>query len=107
MHRVSAWLLGAGAFVCTVAIPVWRNALAGLVQTGAGLVVLTFLTVAAIVAFVFEAIMKHKHHRIRTPVIAVTLGIVLVLAIADFSAMLASFGQSAGSTGDALAAAEQ
>ena len=105
LHRITAWLIGAGAFILTVAIVPWRNALAGIVGTPAGLVWLTGLTVASAIAFMFEAVAKHKHHRIRTPVIAATLGVTLVLAIADVSDMLSSLGKSTSGTGTALSTA--
>jgi hypothetical protein len=105
LHRVTAWLMGAGAFILTVAIVPWRDALAGLVSTPTGLVVLTGMTIASGIAFLFEAIAKHKHHRIRTPVVAATLGVTLVLAIADGSAMISSLGKSTSGTGTALSVA--
>ncbi len=105
MHRFTAWFIGVGSCFLTVAIVPWRNALASLVGSTSALVVLLGLTVAAIIAFGFEAVAKHKHHRIRTPVIAATLGVVLVLAYADGSLMVASLGKSTTRTGTAFSAA--
>lgn len=105
LHRITAWLIGAGAFVLTLAIVPWRDALAGMVGSASALVFLFGLTACGCIAFAFEAIAKHKHHRIRTPVIAATLGVCLVLAIADAQLMLASIGKSTSSTGTALSAA--
>jgi hypothetical protein len=105
LHRIAAWLMGFGAFVLTVAVVPWRNALAALVASPSGLVVLFGVTAVAFICFVFEAIAKHKHHRIRTPVIAATLGVTLVMAYADLNVMLASLGKSTSTTGSALSAA--
>lgn len=102
LPRPQAWLMGAGAFIVTVAVVPWHNALAAVTQTATGQVWLAVLTLAAVIGFWFEAVLKHKHHRVRTPVIAATLGVLAVLVWADYHAMLASLSQSTTATGSAL-----
>lgn len=105
LPRVHAWLIGAGCFVLTLAIPLWRNSLAGLVSGSTGSMWLLGIVAVTTLGFWLEGVLRHKHHRIRTPVIAATFGVCLVLAIADAGNMVASLGKSTTRTGAALSAA--
>lgn len=100
--RFVAAFIGAAGFGFTIAIPPWRDALASVTQSGPALVILLFLTVGSGICFWFEAVRKHKHHRIRTPVVSATFGTVLVLAIANTDLMLSSLGKSFAKTGTTL-----
>jgi hypothetical protein len=105
MHRVTAWMFGAAAFAITVSVPSWLDSLASLTSTVAGMTGLTVATILLVLGFWFEAIRKHKHHRIRTPVISGLFGIALTLVFADWTKMISSLGTSTSQTGSALSSA--
>lgn len=105
LPRVHAWLISCGAFVLTLAIPLWRDSLAGLVSSPVGSMWLLGIVAVTTIGFWLEGILKHKHHRIRTPVIGAMFGVCLLLAIIDLPNMVASLGKSTNRTGTALSAA--
>jgi hypothetical protein len=102
MPRVQAALFCVAGFTVTVGVVPWLDALAGMASTPTGLTVLTVAVILGTLATWAEVIRKHKHHKIRTPVIAGTFGVTLVLAIADGAALIANLGRSARMTGAAL-----
>jgi hypothetical protein len=103
MPRVQAALFCVAGFTITIAVVPWLDALAGMASTPTGLTVLTVAVILGVLAAWAEVVRKHKHHKIRTPVIAGTFGVTLVLAIADGAALIANLGRSTRMTGKALA----
>ena len=100
--RSIAWLFGAVAFLLVIAVPLWRNSLASLVSSPKSLAVLGGLTFIGAIAFYFEAIRAHKHHKIRTPVIAIVFGTSLALAIGSLPRLLKQLTRSPGAAGHAM-----
>ena len=105
LHRVTAWGFGLAAFFLAVGLTPWTDALASLVSTGIGITVLVIVAIVGAFGFHFEANLKHQHHRIRTPVIAVTFGTAIVLTIGSLSRLLRKAAESPSRTGDALGSA--
>jgi len=105
LHRVTAWGFGLAAFFLAAGLTPWTDALASLVATGAGITVLVIVAIVGGFGFHFEAILKHQHHRIRTPVIAVTFGTAIVLTIGSLSRLLRKAAESPSKTSDALGSA--
>jgi hypothetical protein len=103
--RLQAALFAVAGFTLTVAVTPWLDSLAGMSATPAGLTVLTGAVLLGAVGTWFEVVRKHKHHRIRTPVIAGTFGVTAVLAIADATALISNLGRSTRMTGSALSVA--
>jgi hypothetical protein len=133
-QRFTAWLFAASAGFLTVGVPPWRDALAGLTTTGAGLTVLGLLALVIFPTFHLEAIRTHRrsrfagllggksknggggrlailgstaprknrHHRIRTPVVAMIAGVLAVVVIGGWRLMVAAAGKSAAGAGQAL-----
>lgn len=79
MPRVQAFLIGFAAFLTTIGLTVWSDALASLVQSDLALGVLAAVTAVGGLCFWFQVIRKHKHHPVLTPLISVVFGTALVL----------------------------
>lgn len=105
LPRAQAALFCVACFTLTVAIVPWLDALAGLSASPAGLTILTGAVILGAVCTWFEVVRKHKHHPVRTPVIAGTFGVALVLAYADGAALISNLGRSTRMTGTALSVA--
>ena len=103
LHRITAWLFGLAAFLLATGLTPWTDALASLIRTGTGITALIIVLLAGGLGFHFEAILKHQHHRIRTPVIAVVFGTALLLAIASIRRLLSEAAKSPAQAGHAIA----
>jgi hypothetical protein len=103
LPRLQAALFLAAGFTVTIAVVPWLDALAGMASTPTGLTVLTGAVILGTLATWAEVVRKHKHHKVRTPVIAGTFGVTLVLTIAEGAALVANLGRSTRMTGRALA----
>lgn len=97
------YLIFGALFCATIGVTVWLDALAGLVGTGPGVLVLYLLLVLAGAAFVFEVIIRHMHHPIRTQVIAAVFGPVAAIAWGESARLLSRAAKSPGQTAHALA----
>ena len=104
-HRLSAWFFGAAAFGLAIGFTPWTDALASLVATGTGLTVLLIVDVVSGFGFYYEAIRKHMHHRIVTPLMALAFGTALLLTIGSITRLLAKAAKSPSKTSDALGSA--
>jgi hypothetical protein len=102
LHRLSAIGFGLGAFFLAIGVVPWLDALSGLVDSGTGLTVLAIIDLVAGLGFWYEAVQKHMHHRIRTPVTALTFGTALMLTIGNLGRLLTQAARSAGKTARAL-----
>ena len=100
--RITAWAFGLAAFFAAIGITAWLDALAGLTSRGGGLAVFALVLTASGFAFYYEVIRKHKHHRIRTPVVAGIFGTAVVVAIGSISSLTASAGKTPVKAGQAL-----
>jgi hypothetical protein len=87
LPRVQAILFALAAFGAAVGITEWTDALAGLVHTTGGLTALAAVMLVSAIGFWFEVIHKHKHHKIRTPVMSAVFATALVLSIGSVSAL--------------------
>lgn len=105
MPRITAWLFGISAFLLTVGVTVWLDALAGLTGTGTGLTVLAAVLLIGGISWYFEGVRKHKHHRIWTPVLGIVFGTAVVLGFALWPRILHKAGKTSGKTGEALSQA--
>lgn len=101
-HRITAWGFGVAAVFLAVGLTPWTDALASLVATGTGITVLVIVTIVGGFGFHFEANLKHQHHRIRTPVIALTFGTAIVLTIGSLSRLARKAAESPSKTSDAF-----
>jgi hypothetical protein len=105
-HRFQAIFLGLAAALFAISVVPWTDALASLTSSGTGLAVLVIVMIVSGFGFWFEAIRKHMHHRIRTPVLAITFGTALVLTIGNAARLVKEAATSPGKTTAALAHAE-
>lgn len=105
LPRFQAFLFTAAAFLLTVGVTVWLDALAGLTATGTGLTVLAVVLLLGGLAFWFEVIKKHKHHVIWTPVVGIVFGTAVVLGFALWPVLLHKGAKAAPKSGQALAQA--
>jgi hypothetical protein len=100
--RPVAWLLGATSFLLVAAVPAWRNALASLTATPKGVAILAAVAVVGLLAFILEGVLAHKHHPVRTPVVAVVFGTAAALAIGNSTRILRQLAHAPAGTGHAL-----
>ena len=99
-------LLIFGALFCaTIGVTVWLDALAGLVSSGVGTLVLLVLLLLSGAGFTFEVILRHMHHQVRTPVISGVFAITLALALGESARLLSRAARSPGKTASALGTA--
>lgn len=103
--RIQAFLFTAAAFLLTVGVTVWLDALAGLTATGTGLTVLLVVIVLGGLAFWYEVIKKHKHHVIWTPVVGIVFGTAVVLGFALWPTLVHKAVKAAPKSSAALAQA--
>lgn len=102
MPRVQAALFAASAFLLTVGVTLWLDALAGLTGTGTGLTVLIVVLALGGLGAWFEVVHKHKHHRVLTPLICVVFGVAGVLGIALWQEIVRKSVKTSAKTGQAL-----
>ena len=105
LPRFQAFLFTASAFLLTVGVTVWLDALAGLTATGTGLTVLAVVLLLGGLAFWFEVIKKHKHHVIWTPVVGIIFGTAVVLGFALWPTLVHKAAKAAPKSSAALAQA--
>jgi len=79
MPRFQALLIGLAAFLTTIGLTVWSDALASLVQSDLALGFLAATTVVGGICFWFQVVRRHKHHPVLTPLISAVFGTTLVL----------------------------
>lgn len=106
-YRRWSWLthlLIFGALFCaTIGVTIWLDALAGLVGTGPGVVVLFILLLLSGGAFAYEVLMRHMHHPVRTPIVAGVFGPTLAISIGESARLLSRAAKSPAGTAKALA----
>jgi hypothetical protein len=102
LHRWSGLGFALGAFFLAIGVIPWLDALATLTGSGTGTVVLLIIDVISFAGIIFEVILKHQHHRIRTPVLAVTGGTCLVVTLGILGRLLTEAERSPGKTTAAL-----
>ena len=96
-------LIFGSLFFGTIGVTIWLDALAGLVGTGPGVVILYLVLLLSGAGFIFEVLMRHMHHPVRTPVIAGVFGPTLAIAIGESARLLSRAAKSPGKTAHALA----
>jgi hypothetical protein len=101
-HRLSGLGFGLGAVLLAIGVVPWLDALAALTASGTGSVVLLVIDFVAGTGFVFEVLMKHQHHRLRTPVLTIAFGTSLVVTIGTAARLLREAARSPGKTTAAL-----
>jgi cation transport ATPase len=101
-HRITAWLVALSAFLLAAGVTAWTDALASLIRSGTGITVLIAVLLISALAFYFEAVVKHKHHRIRTPFIGAVFGTAVLLALASLGRLLSEAAKSPANAGRAI-----
>ena len=102
LHRLSAIGFGLGAFFLAVGVVPWLEALASLTASGTGITVLILVDIVSGFGAWYEAVCKHMHHRIRTPVLMVAFGTAVVLTIGSASRLLREAATSPGKSSAAV-----
>jgi hypothetical protein len=100
--RVIAWLVAAAAFLLVIGVPMWRDSLASLITTPRSLGILGGVTVVSGLAFWFEAIRGHKHHRTRSPLVGVVFATSLALTLGSLPRIIRQVTRSPRATSHAL-----
>lgn len=108
-YRRLSWLthllIFGSLFCATIGVTIWLDALAGLVGTGPGVVILYLVLLLSGAGFLFEVLLRHMHHPVRTPVIAGVFGPTLAIAIGESARLLSRAARSPGRTAKAMGSA--
>lgn len=104
-RHLTHWLIFGAVACATVGVGAWVDAVAGLLSSGTGVVVLLILLLLSGAGFVFEVVLRHMHHHIRTPVISGVFGVTLMMAIGESGRLLSRAARSPGATAQALGSA--
>ncbi|HUY51306.1 MAG TPA: hypothetical protein VMV92_37315 [Streptosporangiaceae bacterium] len=99
------YLIFGALFCATIGVTIWLDAIAGLVGTGPGVLVLYIVLLLFGAGFVFEVVIRHMHHPIRTQVIAAVFGPVAAIAWGESARLLSRAARSPGQTAHALGSA--
>ena len=99
------YLIFGALFCATLGVTIWLDALAGLVGTGPGVVILYLVLLLSGAGFLFEVLLRHMHHPVRTPVIAGVFGPTLAIAIGESARLLSRAARSPGRTAKAMGSA--
>ena len=108
-YRRLSWLthllIFGSLFCATIGVTIWLDALAGLVGTGPGVVILYLVLLLSGAGFLFEVLLRHMHHPVRTPVIAGVFGPTLAIAIGESARLLSRAAKSPGRTAQRMGSA--
>src|SRR5215472_8222351 len=87
-HRAGMILFGTAAFLLTLGVIPWQQALATLTDSGAGLVGLLIVALFAAGGVWWESAHQHRERRLRAHVYAVAAGISVLVLIGNSARLL-------------------